>query len=179
MIDDQIKSFWLYMNENWPNYEIPSSGSRQLARIKVWRDLCGDLDPELIRAAIASLASRDFPPTPGQIREAAVDIQRMLDGGTDMPGVDEAWLEFKSGYKTRGPWSHPAVEAAARALGCREYGMSEVSEEMAWRAHFIKLYGSASQRFTKEVAAPPALASFMAGVLKRAPQSELTGGDAA
>lgn len=172
MTEVEIKALWLYMNENWPNYEIPSSEARQQARVQVWRDLCGGLDAQLVRATIASLSAREFPPTPGQIHAAAIQLANAEVG--EMPCLDEAWLEFKANYKSHGPWSHPAVEAAAQALGCREFGQSEVADEMAWRAHFIKLYGSASTRYERISAPmPPVLAAYMESAIKRAPQAEL------
>jgi hypothetical protein len=143
---------------------------------RAWMSSLADLDKKLIEVTMVSW-DEHWPPSPKELRNAALELRAIANGESGAPSLDEAWAEFKENYRTRGPWSHQAVEAAANALGCKEYGNSEVADEMAWRAHFFKLYGSATGRIAKESEpAPPALAAYMEGVLKRAPQPELAEG---
>lgn len=174
MTKNEVRMMWIYMQEIWPNFPIPDSADLRTVKERVWLDLCGDLAPDLVRATVASMAAREFPPTPGLVQEEAHRIQAISRGEVPMPGVDEAWTEFKANYRTSGPWSHPAIAAAANALGCREFGASEMKDEIGQRAHFVKFYGSASLRIGRELGEmPPVLAAYMQSAIKRAPQGEL------
>lgn len=172
-----IPQIMLYGMQLWPRTFLVPQDERELALAeRAWLGVLGDLDVDLVEAAMVSW-DEHWPPSPKELRNAALKQKAIAEGEVEMPCLDEAWLEFKANYKSHGPWSHPAVEAAAHALGCREFGQSEVADEMAWRAHFIKLYGSASTRYERATASmPPVLAAYMENVLNRAPQSELDSG---
>jgi hypothetical protein len=170
----EIKLTWVLVQGSWPNFPIPEAAEMRGIKLAAWLDVLGDVDPDLVRAALASMSSREFPPTPGQIRDEAFRLRNAGDGIAPPPDADAAWLEFKQRYKTRGPWSHPSVAAAASALGCKEFGESPSADEMAWRAHFIKFYGTSDVRFTREgVPLAPAVANLLGGgILKRVPELE-------
>jgi hypothetical protein len=172
--EGEIKLTWVLVQGSWPNFNIPEEAEMRSIKMVAWMDVLADVDPDLVRAALASMSSREFPPTPGMLREEAFRIRNAGDGIAPAPDPDAAWLEFKQKYKTRGPWSHPAVAGAAAAIGCKEFGMSQADEEMAWRAHFIKFYGTASVRADRElVPLAPAVANLLGGgVLKRVPELE-------
>lgn len=162
---------WVFMQQYWPTFPIPEDETLCTVKEEAWLASCRDLDVRLVRATIATLGTREFPPGPGQLAAAAAEVQSLASGDPKAPSVDEAWHEFKEMYQNRGPWSHPAVEAAAKALGCKEFGMSETADEMAWRAHFLQLYRAASERMAQEARpTPPALADYMDTIVRPAPR---------
>jgi hypothetical protein len=72
---------------------------------------------------------------------------------SNTPSSFDAWREFKkavtsSNYSPQ--WSHPLVERAARLIGMREYGYSDISDEPSWRSRFIQCYEQLQERAQKE-----------------------------
>lgn len=169
---------WLYLAETWPNYQIPTDPDQRAVRIQVWSDQLGDLDPQQVRAAIASLGNREFPPAPGVIREKAVELAQQAEGERQAPDPDEAWrVVFENAcgrlYKTNthdcAIFDHLAVQQAVRAVGWDEIRYSE--EPHFVRAAFLKVYATSAERYKREsLLPPPAVLAFVAdhGAIKRA-----------
>lgn len=167
MQSDEIPQLLLYATKLWPRTFVAPQNEDELAVTQlVWMDALGDIDAEVLRAAMLSWSDH-WPPTPMELRGAALDQRALEAGHRGAPGADEAWKEFRTNYRVDDDWSHPAVAAAARSLGCKAYGNSSESDEMAWRAHFIKLYEVAVKRHRTDTSPlPPLLARRAEGPLK-------------
>lgn len=118
-------------------------------RLALWTVLMADQDAAAIgAAAVAYLrAAHPFPPSPGQLIEAA----RVPDGA---PLPEEAWGEVRRAIQSVGPhqapeWSHPRVGAAVRAaLGewsvwCRSV---QTDQLVADRARYVDAYRAIGDR---------------------------------
>jgi hypothetical protein len=159
MDNREANVLWLYMAEVWPHYRVPETVEEIELREQVWLDLLGDLEPNLVRAVIANMATREFAPTPGQIREAADEaVARMRH--EHAPDPDEAWREvrmavgvhiFRDGEEAGPEWSHPAIADAVRAMGWRDFCNSPTDDSAIWRAHFLRFYGTAVTRHRRQV----------------------------
>lgn len=128
--------------------------------------LVADLDGRLVLAAVHTLAAegREFPPPPGVIRSRAVE----LASADTAPDVDQAWAEVRGAMATVGSWgvpelSHPAVAATVDAMGWKTLCRSE--DQMADRAHFLRLYGAATARARRSSMMPPAVAELVASTI--------------
>jgi hypothetical protein len=117
-----------------------------------------DLEFGTAVAAIRRLAATcQWFPSIAEIREAYTDI------ATPTLDVDEAWAAVKR-YGNAISWGrnkgdhvadiHPAIEDAVEGLGgWRELGCS--SDQMADRAHFIKLYTISRKRHRDQLISQP------------------------
>jgi len=114
-----------------------------------------DLDAELCQAAILNLVSSSkWMPTISEIRQAVNHMSNNL------PTAGEAWAEVVHNARTEGhrgspQWSNPVTERAANAIGFKDFCLSNTSEEMAWRAHFLKIYDTLAERYSSEVVRIP------------------------
>jgi hypothetical protein len=109
-----------------------------------------DLPADLLKAATLqclSEAGRAFAPSVGEIRGAAVEIQRRIAG---LPTSYQAWQEVLSQMAENGgdfgnpEWSHPLIEATVKTLGWRNLRMSD--NQVADRANFVRAYDQLSAR---------------------------------
>lgn len=85
-----------FMGELWPHYRPPEVGrdgntTAYDVRVQAWMDVLGDLDGAAVRAGIASLAEREYAPSPGQVRAAVMTLD-----GEGLPGWDEFWSWVRS-----------------------------------------------------------------------------------
>jgi hypothetical protein len=92
--------------------------------------------------------TRKFLPTIPEIRELAAEIV-----GGHLPDGDEAWGEVMDQIRAVGSsaspsFSHDAIAKVVHAMGWRELCASD--NQVADRAHFLRLYGSARQRLDRE-----------------------------
>jgi hypothetical protein len=160
-----------YAGEVWPNYHLPSNPNQFDMRVTVWMDILGDLDASLLRTVIARLAGRDFPPTPGQVRQEAL---RALDLGIPDPDLMLAEVQraiSECGYMGVPSWSHPAVSDAVTAFG-GWLRICESENEDARRAHLLQAYESAASRHLRDAALPTDLPA-----IGRRVDDELEAGD--
>lgn len=176
---DDTTELMIYAANLWPRKFIMPTNDDELAIAqKVWTDVLGDLDSELVRAAMLSWEDH-WPPSPQELRDASI---RVRNAGTDdeIPGSDEAWIEFKTEYKNHysnsndDEWSHPCVADAARAVGCRDFGQSLETDRATWRAQFRGFYEAAVKRFnrTSESVAPGIVAYRQRMIAARMPELE-------
>lgn len=170
-LDDAVTTLWL-IKGHWPNFTV-LDGNKQALQAGAMLDVISDLDLSEVRAALAQLDAdgRDFPPTPGQIRE------KVLAGkGVTAPDWDQALTEVLDAVRAgRGSvWPnvttgheplHPVIEEAVRAMGgWHAIGQSNGGE--TWRAQFRDAYKLAAGRFDREAKAPPILTELVAGLAK-------------
>lgn len=144
----------------WPH----ATGSWTADAIEAWESLLLDLDPIATAAAIQVLAAegREWPPPPGVVR------RRVFDVVDPLPSGDQAWGEVREQIRrvgsTRGMscngvtaqpvWSHPLVGVVADRFGWDALCAS--TNEMADRAHFLRMWEDASSRTRTSTALPPA-----------------------
>ena len=161
----------------WPRTFVAPQNEEEFKLVEgIWMRMLSDFPREAIEVAMMEWGDH-WPPNPFELRVATQNQIARAHGETPIPSVDEAWIEFKrcyrSDYDGDFEWSHPAIASAARALGCREFGQSLEADEMAWRAHFIKLYESATHRFVEETRVkPPAVEAWHKSIEQQKPELE-------
>lgn len=109
----------------WPHSPIYPAGQASLS-VDVWHRILGDLDPEIVDAALVSLSSegRDHAPAVGVIRKRALELRGALGAPGGVPSAVAAWDEVRTQIGRVGrygapTWSHPAIAATVRSFGWR------------------------------------------------------------
>lgn len=155
---NDIRELLLYGEKLWPQkFPLPQEEADLAITELAWQRQLGDLSKDLVMAAM-DLWRSHWPPTPAELRDAALQLHAAL---VDMriPDADQAWTEFHQDYRAdydgTHDWSHPVVADAARALGCRDFGMSETADLATWRAQFRGFYEAARTRFESTGSAVP------------------------
>jgi hypothetical protein len=121
--------------------------------VPVWHELLGDLDFDLLKAAVhAHCAGSKWFPSVAELRQAAYDL---VAAGADGVTAGEAWGEVRRAIALGGHrfqsgeagWSSPLVEAAFNALGGWSYFRTALADdEMADRAHFTRAFEALQRR---------------------------------
>ena len=117
--------------------------------VRTWYAILGDLDPNLLKAAVLQVASenRPFLPAPGEVRQCAFDL---LDRQSDVPTAWDAWAEVTKRFGTHGharlpEFSHPLIKRTVDGVGgWRELCMS--TNAVADRARFVQAYETLAKR---------------------------------
>jgi len=147
---------------NWPEK------GKEEDVIRLWTILFSDVDPTQLRMAVQNhIFESTFPPTVADIREQIA--KTTLRG--QKTGI-EAWGEVKSAIRRFGVYNEEKAVSSLQGtcrrvvelMGFRELCMSE--NEMADRAHFLKVYESLVSREKEEIKNPALIES----VLQRLPQ---------
>lgn len=133
----------------WPYSPLQAQYGREM--IRLWQLALADITAAEAeyQVVLASRHGDEFPPAPGEVARLALDA-RARTNGTAAPDVDVAWRSVIELVRSRGwyagppdTYGHPAVEAAARALGWNRLCQGD---EMVTMAHFKTLYQAASRR---------------------------------
>ena len=106
--------------------------------LRVYAELLGDLDDDMLQASVLALLSDplDFMPTPGTIRAKVVELEEMRDG---VPTVYEAWSSVLMSFGSTRPSLHSLTKKAVDQLGgLNHIGMSD--NAVAERARFADCY---------------------------------------
>jgi hypothetical protein len=117
--------------------------------VRVYAHDLADLPPSACALAVKTLRQTSrFLPSIAEVRQATAEIT-----GGHLPDGDEAWGEVQrqikqTGYYGKPRFSHPAIAATVRAMGWQELCASE--NQVADRAHFLTLYGTARRRLERE-----------------------------
>lgn len=165
MTDQEFAEVMLAVTGLWPNWQANQPTFAATER------LLAGLPYLDVVAAVDSLAveSPRWFPGPGELRVRALELGQP-EGGA--PAADEAWGEVvrerhRAGMFAGTPqsdrqleWSHPAIAAVVDAMGWAELCVSE--NEVADRAHFVKLYGERVTRLRVDRATPPTVAAALA-----------------
>lgn len=161
------------VRRNWPH----SAKVWTAEDFEAWEALLLDLDVRQVIAAIQALATdgREFAPPPGLIRRRAIELVAPI------PDADQAWLEVRKQIQIVGSlrgqvrfmfgeewpieceWSDPLIGEVADAMGWDALCQSE--NEMADRAHFIKMFHAAHERRRGGEHMPPAAKQLLADLL--------------
>lgn len=164
----------------WSNWHLPEAEDEAEAVIKAWLRVLAPFDNSLVVAAIDSyiVEAGQFAPHQGMVAKRAAELQARATGD-EVPGLDEAWAEVQREIARVG-WTgaldpqrkplftHPTISAAVEAMGWQT--LCESTNPEADRAHFFKLYGSATQRATRDAVMPASVRELLeAGVKQLAP----------
>ena len=154
MNSQEFHQMMLYGKFRWPRqWEVPTDEENLKLAELVWLDALGDLDAGLVRAAMARW-SGTWPPNPGELREAALDLVETASKD-QLPGWEQAWKELTDGVKRIGSygkpeWSHEVVSEAVDTLGYKEFCMSLTADIGTWRAQFRQIYENLAARWQRE-----------------------------
>lgn len=144
----------------------------------VYAKLLADIPvAELQAAALQCLASARFMPTIGELRDKALELRRLAsDNGA--PDAGTAWAEVLEAarccaYHTP-TFSHPAIEAAVRAIGgIRMVGFAPQDDLISHRARFMECYGTYREREQQEQAMLPGVRGTLAKMAEIAAKQRL------
>lgn len=156
-------------------------------RIRLFAELIVDLDADMARAAAIDWMRKSHAAQ----RPHAADIRRLIakaQAGSALEPED-AWSYVVDCFRTVGgyrkfPDTHPLVARAVAAMGWNT--LCESCDQMADRAHFLRIYGAMLEREVQAAQAsagatlpatrPPALAAQQQAVERRGALLELVGG---
>jgi hypothetical protein len=167
-----IAEIMLILHTAYPHYR----GKKDTARI--YAELLADIpDDLLIAGAKAYATSGKFFPSVAELREAAFDLQARARG---IPSAAEAWGEVMHQVRNVGSWgkpqfSTPLVYNAVDALGgwaC----LCASDNNVADRAHFLKIYDSLHERSRADVAMLPEVRGVIAELAEKMRMPELENG---
>lgn len=152
----------------WPTSTFTATVDAALVR--TWAVVLADVPLEAAEAMVAARARAGdtFPPPPGTIAHDVLHTIARMNGDA-APDPDQAWDEVQSAIARRGwyegaplSWSHPAVGAAAQAIGWNELCHGDT---MITRAHFLKLYPTIAARTDSDRRLHETLTALDAGSL--------------
>lgn len=130
----------LLLETSYPNFKITSDKTK----LSVWYEMLGDrTEMDLMLGVKKYIATNEFPPTIAGINKAIASNQT-----SKAPDDLQAWAELQTSIRKWGMYHEdkaieslsPETRAVVQALGFVNLCTSE--NQMADRAHFIKLYES-------------------------------------
>jgi len=159
---DEIKAIIGYMRLSFPNYKPELEGKPNT--IDVMLDLLGDMPIDVLTQAVkfcCAEAGRQFAPSAGEIRGAAVNMHIKSSG---IPDAGEAWTEVLNfirdyGCRSIPNWSHEIVKKTVDTIGLVNIGMAE--DIMPTRAHFLKIYKSYFDRAAEDAGMPASVVGYI------------------
>jgi hypothetical protein len=158
-----IKNLIAYLGMAFPNFHPDITSTPNT--VDVMLDLLGDLAPDTLQAAVRSCCAepgRAFAPSAGEIRGAAVKLHAQAAG---LPSAAEAWGCIMESFKHTSfdqpeLLKHPMIQEAVRCMGGMErIGLSE--DNMADRAHFLKIYDTVYQQTLSDASMLPAVSDYI------------------
>lgn len=135
---------------NWPEQ------GKEDALITLWTKMLADVDYDVAEAAVEKfLTESTFPPTIADIRARIADITVIRE----KTGI-EAWGEVKNAIRRYGTYREEdamksmggVTQKVVEAIGFRTLCLSE--NEMADRAHFLKVYDVMANRERQDALMP-------------------------
>lgn len=139
------------LKSNYRNFGVETK--EQMA---FWYDMLKDIDYPVLELAVKKLISEMvYPPTIADIRRAVVETKEIspLDAASAWGEVKDAIRYFGSYRKEDALKSlSPITSKVVQSMGWQELCLSE--NQMADRAHFIRLYENAVDRQKKEKVVP-------------------------
>lgn len=144
-------------------------GADEPEQLDFWFKMLKDVDYNVLQMAVMKLISESpFPPTISEIRKKVSEITQ-----EEILEATDAWGELKKAIRYYGSYrEEEALEslsmATKRVVKSMNYKQLCLSDnEMADRAHFIKLYNGLIDRLKKESQLPPDLKKQIDNVKKK------------
>ena len=166
-----IAEMMLILHTAYPHYR----GKKDTAR--VYAELLADIpDDLLIAGAKAHASTGKFFPSVAELREAAFDLQARAQG---IPNAAEAWGEVMHQVRNVGSYgrpefSAPLIYSAVDALGGWK-ALCASDNNVADRAHFLKIYGSLQERSQRDTAMLPEVRGVIAEMAEKMRMPQLEG----
>jgi hypothetical protein len=152
--DQAIIKVLAFLGALYPKFELTQP------TIKAYLTILRDIPLELLEKAALDLGSRaTFFPSAAELRQAAFDLQ---DGANGVPSAGEAWGQVCAVWRGRNKEELPAIiHRAVEAMGgWRQLGLSE--NQMADRAHFLKVYEVLLERQRSDMRMLPQVQNYVA-----------------
>lgn len=167
----------------YPRFEVSED------TIRVWGAFVGDLDDELLTAAVfrfISASDHAFPPSIPEIRAQATELRRQIAG---VPTAFEAWNEVVSAPRPSPlptfrdgaffepevyTWSNEIVGVVAKMLGWPKR-FPDMGNEMADRAHFVKAYDTEVSKRMKTETQIPQVTNYIESEKQKVLRLDVTG----
>jgi transcriptional regulator of NAD metabolism len=147
----------------YPRFYANISQAQRDETVDLWYEMLTDTDLQTAKKAIKRLiATSKFPPVIAELREAISNERDvpLLDEGAAWEEVNRAILSY--GYMRRDEAYASMSELTRQTverMGWRTLCMSQVSNEMADRAHFFKIFGVLAKRENERRLIPQSPAS--------------------
>jgi hypothetical protein len=170
---DDIKNIIAYMALAFPNFH-PDVES-QLNTVDIFLDLLGDIQTDTLKLAVRAActeAGRAFAPSVGEIRGIVAELRTKISG---VPSAGEAWGEVIGSFERMpgGNMSggghtpildHPLVQKAVHCMGgYGAIGVNFFDNQMANRAHFLRIYADLLDSWKSGATELPELTDYIAG----------------
>lgn len=157
-----IPTKWPAVTGRWPR-----TAAEMRLYAESWYAELGDLHPRTLALALESFSveCREFPPTPGQLRQRTLALTRAPDQAVPSPeaALAEVWDQVRGvGYYGTPEWSHPALAKAVAAVGGWQAVCNSENPE-AFRAHFLRLYEGFARSAQHNADLTPALREAAGG----------------
>ena len=148
MTGNEFKSILAVLTASYKNFVVTDE-----TKAKIWYEMLGDIDYDVLKLAVQKHSlENEFPPTIASLRKAAQQVTSPqianLNAGDGWEEVKEAIRRF--GYNREQDALNSMTEVtrqSVKAMSWRELCMSE--NQMADRAHFIKIYDGYKDRHQK------------------------------
>lgn len=155
MTEDDIVMLWVYSAEHWENFNVARDDRLRGVKMKAWLDELGDLELNVVHAALVALGDREFIPPLGQVRAKALEL---ASGAPRVPDHDEAWSEVMDGMRRHGrrqkpTFSHPVISEVVDQF--RWVNLCNADDLDVLRGQFRRAYETARARFIQESQPPP------------------------
>lgn len=165
-----IKQVMIILSAAYPRFTVTADTGR------VYADLLADIDDDLLIAATKQHAtSSKWFPSVAELRQAAFNIRAKSRG---IPSPAEAWGEVMREVRRVGSWGTPEFSTPLIADTVDGLGgwaaLCASDNNVADRAHFLKIYGSLLERHDQDAAMLPEIRDLVAQMSARmeAPQLE-------
>ena len=158
------------LQEAYPKFYADKSDDEILNTAELWSEFLSDTDLKTAVIALKRLiATCKFPPTIAEMRESisAVGYKQIADAGEAWREVNEAisYYGFYREAEALASMREPTRQTVVR-MGWRSLCMSDVHNDMADRAHFIRIYDLIAKRMEEERLLPVSLREDIAMIGK-------------
>jgi hypothetical protein len=156
MTGNEFKSILAVLTATYKNFVVTDE-----TKAKIWYEMLGDIDYNVLKLAVQKhVAETEFPPTIASLRKAASSITNpeieMLNAGAAWEEVKDAIRKFGMNREVDALNSMSLLtKSAVKAMTWRELCLSE--NQMADRAHFLKIFDAYKDREKKEALMPPSV----------------------
>jgi hypothetical protein len=165
---NDIKNLMAFMGMAFPNFKPILDG--EINSVDVFFTLLGDIDIAELKTAVQACCAepgKAFAPSAGEIRGMVTKINFQVE---NIPTPGEAWaavigsFERMPGGNMAGGGSgpvldHPLVIEAMRQMG--GYKAIDYDNQMAERAHFLRIYDEVYRRHQDRQAQLPVVSEFV------------------